>query len=175
MSRRQIGLQREAGLGKLCIFGTALDTAAAQASAPLLWCIRAELAVAGADDGAGRPEADGRQQGTPAKAGARSCRHHAAGTGGAQYVVTVAGAHIGGACAPVHQVRRRRVMISGRTSRLRMQSRFRTWRLIKPWVVNARRKWHQRRRLGGCGSGGACGECCGLPVPAYRSWPISGC
>ena len=31
--------------------------------------------------GAGRPEADGGEQGTPAKAGARSCRRHAAGKG----------------------------------------------------------------------------------------------
>ena len=29
-------------------------------------------------------------------------------------------------------------MICGRTSLVRMQSRFRTWSLIRPWVVNLR-------------------------------------
>ena len=58
-----------------------VDTAAAQASAPLLWGIGAELAVAGAGDGAGRPEADGGEQGTPAKASARSCGGTWAGKG----------------------------------------------------------------------------------------------
>ena len=82
------------------------DTAATQASAPLLWGIGAELAVAGTGDGAGRPAADGGEQGTPAKAGARSCRRNAAGTGSALYVGAVAGAHLRGVCAAVQQVRR---------------------------------------------------------------------
>ena len=83
-----------------------VDTAAAQASASLslLWGIGAELAVAGAGDGLGRLEADGGQQGFPAKAGARRCRRHAAGS--ALKVVGVAGAHLRGVCAPVQLVRR---------------------------------------------------------------------
>ena len=90
------------------IFGSdsGADTAATQASAALLWCIAAELAVAGAGDGAGRPEANRGEQGTPAKAGARSCRRHAAGTGSALYVGAVAGAHLRGVCAAVQPVRR---------------------------------------------------------------------
>ena len=82
------------------------DTAAAQASALLLWSTGAELAVAGVGDDAGFPEADGGEQGTPAKAGARSCRRHAAGTGSALYVGAVAGEHLRSVCAPVQQVRR---------------------------------------------------------------------
>ena len=81
------------------------DTAAAQASALLLWSTGAELAVAGVGDDAGWPEADGGEQGTPAKAGARSCLRHAAGTGSALYVGAVAGAHLRSVCAPVQQPR----------------------------------------------------------------------
>ena len=78
-----------------------VDSAAAQASAPLLWGTGAELAVAGAGDGAGRPEADGGEQGTPAKAGTRSCRRHAGRTGVALFVGAVAGAHPRAVCAQV--------------------------------------------------------------------------
>ena len=69
--------------------------------------------MAGAGDGAGRPAADGGEQGTPAKAGARSCRRHAAGTGGALYVGAVAGALLRGVCAPVQQVCGGRVHVVG--------------------------------------------------------------
>ena len=62
--------------------------------------------MAGGGDGAGRPEADGGEQGTPAKDGARSCLRHAGRTGGALYVGAVAGAHLRGVCAQVQQVRR---------------------------------------------------------------------
>ena len=55
----------------------------------------AELAVACAGDGAGRPAAYGGEKGIPAKAGARSCRRHADGKGGPLCV-----------CSPVQQVRR---------------------------------------------------------------------
>ena len=44
-----------------------IDTATAQASAPLLWGAGAELAVAGAGDGAGWAEGGGGEQGTPVK------------------------------------------------------------------------------------------------------------
>ena len=48
-------------------------------------------------------------------------------------------------------LRRKRVMICGRTRRARMQSRFRTWSLIRPWSCKtALRKWHMRRSVGGC-------------------------
>lgn len=62
--------------------------------------------MAGAGDGAGRLEADGGEQGTPAEVGARSCWRYAAGAGGALYVVVVAGVHQLGVCATVQQVRR---------------------------------------------------------------------
>ena len=45
------------------------------------------------------------------------------------------------------------VMISGRTPRVRMQSRSRNRCLFKPWgCKSALRKWHMRRGVGGCGS-----------------------
>ena len=48
----------------------------------------------------------------------------------------------------------KRVMICGRTPRMRMQSRSRNWSLIRPWgCESALRKWHTRRSVGGCGSG----------------------
>ena len=101
--RRSIELRLSASeLGS----NSGVDTAAAQALAPLLWCIGAEIAVADADYGAIRPEADGGEQGTPAKAGASSCRCHVAGTGDALYLGAVAGAHLRGVCAAVQQVRR---------------------------------------------------------------------
>ena len=51
-------------------------------------------------------------------------------------------------------LRRKWVMISGRTRRVRPLSRFRTWSLIRPWgCKSALRKWHIRRSVSGCGAG----------------------
>ena len=47
--------------------GRAIDTTAAQASAPLLWSAGAEPAVARDGHGARWPEAGGGEQGAPAK------------------------------------------------------------------------------------------------------------
>ena len=58
-----------------------------------------------AQDRASRPEADGGEQGTPAKAGARSCRRHA-DRKGARYVWAQLLAHVRGVCAPAQPVRR---------------------------------------------------------------------
>ena len=84
--------------------GCGIDTAATQASAPLLWGAGAELAVARAGDGAGWPEAGGREQGTPAKESARRLRRSAGRTPGAIFVGAVAGAHLRGGSAQVQRV-----------------------------------------------------------------------
>ena len=59
---------------------------------------------ASAGESIGWPEADGGEQGTPAKAGARSCRRHTAGTAGVLYVGVVIRAHLRGVCTTVQQV-----------------------------------------------------------------------
>ena len=63
-----------------------IDTASAQASAPLLWGAGAELIVAGAGDGAGWAEAGGGEQAPAAKGSGCSQRRHAGWTPGAIFV-----------------------------------------------------------------------------------------
>ena len=51
-------------------------------------------------------------------------------------------------------LRRKRFMTSGRSPRVRMQSRSQNLSLFKRWgCKSARRKWHMRRSAGGCGAG----------------------
>ena len=86
--------------------GCVIDTATAQASAPLLWGAGAELAVAGTGDGVCWAEAGGGAQAPAAKGSGCRQRCSAERTPGAISVGAVAGAHLRGVCAQVQRVRR---------------------------------------------------------------------
>ena len=61
---------------------------------------------------------------------------------------------------------------SGSTRQVRVHSRSRNWRLIRPWDCKiAVRKWHTRRSVGGCGAGAIGAELAvlGEPLSPYAS------